>query len=109
MGRARHRRRRWDFEVGVVKGLRGYGIKEEFAHAKSATAAMGVENVSILAPLDLPPPKQGCCSAGDGLVAYAKAFAKCRNVLGSMESRMLKRMEKRPKMRKHSMECGNVE
>ena len=21
MGRARHRRRRWDFEVGVVKGL----------------------------------------------------------------------------------------
>ena len=39
-----------------------------------------------LAPSDLPPPKQGCCSAGDGLVAYAKAFAKCRNVLGSMES-----------------------
>ena len=74
MGRARHRRRRWDFEVGVVKGLRGYGIKEEFAHAKSATAAMGAENVSTLAPLDLPPPKQGCCSAGGGLVAYAKAL-----------------------------------
>ena len=35
-------------EVGVVKGLRGYGIKEEFAHAKSATAAMGAENVSTL-------------------------------------------------------------
>jgi len=61
-------------EVGVVKGLRGYGIKEEFAHAKSATAAMGAENVSTLAPLDLPPPKQGCCSAGGGLVAYAKAL-----------------------------------
>ena len=61
-------------EVGVVKGLRDYGIKEEFAHAKSATAAMGAENVSTLAPLDLPPPKQGCCSAGGGLVAYAKAL-----------------------------------
>jgi len=24
--------------------------------------------------LDLPPPKQGCCSAGGGLVAYAKAL-----------------------------------
>ncbi len=57
-----------------MKGLRGYGIKEEFAHAKSATAAMGAENVSTLAPLDLPPPKQGCCSAGGGLVAYAKAL-----------------------------------
>ena len=70
-----------DDEVGVVKGLRGYGIKEEIAHARSATAAMGVENVSILAPLDLPPPKQGCCSAGGGLVAYAKALcqmSKCR-------------------------------
>jgi len=78
-------------EVGVVKGLSpdkspdqvgagtgrrrgGYGVKEEFSHAKSATAAMGVENVSILAPLDLPPPKQGCCSAGGGLLAYAKAL-----------------------------------
>ena len=61
-------------EVGVVKGLRGYGIKEEFAHAKSATAAMGAENVSTLAPLDLPPPKQVCCSGGGGLVAYAKAL-----------------------------------
>ena len=30
MGRARHRRRRWDFEVGVVKGLRNYWVKEEF-------------------------------------------------------------------------------
>jgi len=30
------------------KGLGGYGIKEEFAHAKSATAAMGAENVSTL-------------------------------------------------------------
>jgi hypothetical protein len=27
-----------------------------------------------MAPLDLPPPKQGCCSAGGGLVAYAKAL-----------------------------------
>ena len=54
-----------------MKGLRDYGVKEEFAHAKSATA---VENVSTLAPLDLPPPKQGCCSAGGGLVAYAKAL-----------------------------------
>ena len=35
MGRARHRRRRWDFEVGVVKGLRNYWVKEEFAHAKA--------------------------------------------------------------------------
>jgi hypothetical protein len=26
-------------EVGVVKGLRGYGIKEEFAHAKDAKDA----------------------------------------------------------------------
>ena len=77
-------------EVGVVKGLSpdkspdqvgagtgrrrgGYGVKEEFAHAKSATA---VENVSTLAPLDLPPPKQGCCSAGGGLVADATAL--CR-------------------------------
>ena len=58
-------------EVGVVKGLSGYGIKEEFAHASSAKVA---EDVSTLAPLDLPPPKQGCCSAGGGLVAYAKAL-----------------------------------
>ena len=54
-----------------MKGLRGYGIKEEFAHARSAKVA---EDVSTLAPLDLPPPKQGCCSAGGGLVAYAKAL-----------------------------------
>jgi hypothetical protein len=26
-------------EVGVVKGLRGYGIKEEIAHARSAKDA----------------------------------------------------------------------
>ena len=58
----------------VMKGLRGYGVKEEFAHAKDAKDAMGAEDVSTLAPLDLPPPKQGCCSAGGGLVAYAKAL-----------------------------------
>jgi hypothetical protein len=45
-------------EVGVVKGLRGYGIKEEFAHAKSATAAMGVENVSTLCQMSK-------CGAGE--------------------------------------------
>ncbi len=28
-----------DDEVGVVKGLRGYGIKEEYAHAKVAKDA----------------------------------------------------------------------
>jgi len=32
-------------EVGVVKGLRGYGIKEEFAHARFAKVA---EDVSTL-------------------------------------------------------------
>jgi len=32
------------------------------------------EDFTTLAPLDLPPPKQGCCSAGGGLVAYAKAL-----------------------------------
>lgn len=36
MGRARHRRRRWDFEVGVVKGIRNYWVKEEIAHAEVA-------------------------------------------------------------------------
>jgi hypothetical protein len=46
-------------EVGVVKGLRGYGIKEEFAHAKSATAAMGAENVSTLCQMSK-------CGAGEG-------------------------------------------
>jgi len=58
-------------EMRMMRGLRGYGIKEEFAHARSAKVA---EDVSTLAPLDLPPPKQGCCSAGGGLVAYAKAL-----------------------------------
>jgi hypothetical protein len=46
-------------EVGVVKGLRGYGIKEEFAHAKSATAAMGAENVSTLCQMSK-------CGEGEG-------------------------------------------
>ena len=57
-----------------MKGLRGYGIKEEIAQARSATAAMGVENVSTLAPLDLPPPKQGSCSAVGWKIAPAKAL-----------------------------------
>jgi hypothetical protein len=48
-------------EVGVVKGLRGYGIKEEFAHAKSATAAMGAENVSTLCQMSK-------CGEGEELV-----------------------------------------
>jgi hypothetical protein len=34
-------------EVVVVKGLRGYGVKEEFAHARSAKFA---KDVSTLAP-----------------------------------------------------------
>ena len=46
-------------EVGVVKGLRGYGIKEEFAHAKSATAAMGAENISTFGPLRPSPTQAG--------------------------------------------------
>ena len=45
-------------EVRVVKGLRGYGIKEEIAHARSATAAMGVENVSTLCQMSK-------CGAGE--------------------------------------------
>jgi hypothetical protein len=48
-------------EVGVVKGLRGYGIKEEFAHAKSATAAMGAEDVSTLCQMSK-------CGEGEELV-----------------------------------------
>jgi len=48
-------------EVGVLKGLRGYGIKEEFAHAKSATAAMGAENVSTLCQMSK-------CGEGEELV-----------------------------------------
>jgi hypothetical protein len=32
-------------EIGVVKGLRGYGIKEEIAHARFAKV---VEDVSTL-------------------------------------------------------------
>ena len=48
-------------EVGVVKGLRDYGIKEEFAHAKSATAAMGAENVSTLCQMSK-------CGEGEELV-----------------------------------------
>jgi len=36
-------------EMRMIRGLRDYGVKEEFAHAKSATAAMGAENVSTLA------------------------------------------------------------
>ena len=48
-------------EVRVVKGLRGYGVKEEFAHAKSATAAMGAENVSTLCQMSK-------CGEGEELV-----------------------------------------
>ena len=33
-----------------------------------------VKNRPTMAPSNLPPPKQGCCSAVDGLVAYATAF-----------------------------------
>jgi hypothetical protein len=29
-------------EVGIVKGLRGYGVKEEFAHARSAKFAKDI-------------------------------------------------------------------
>ena len=44
-----------------MKGLRGYGIKEEFAHAKSATAAMGAEIVSTLCQMSK-------CGEGEELV-----------------------------------------
>ena len=46
------------------------------------------EDFTTLAPLDLPPPKQGCCSAGGGLVAYAKALcqmSKCSWIHGRQE------------------------
>jgi hypothetical protein len=48
-----------DDEMRMMRGLRGYGIKEEFAHAKSATAAMGVENVSTFGPLRPSPTQAG--------------------------------------------------
>jgi len=68
-------------EVRVVKGLRGYGIKEEFAHAKSATAAMGEENVSTLAPLDLyPRPSRDAAPQGVVWSLTRRLCAKCRNV-----------------------------
>ena len=71
-----------------------------------AKAAMGVENVSTLAPLDLPPPKQGCCSAGGGLLAYAKALCQmskcgageeglfCRERFDIMQNVEMSEMEK---------------
>ena len=42
-------------EIGMMKGLRGYGIKEEFAHARSAKVA---EDVSTLCQMSK-------CGAGE--------------------------------------------
>ena len=44
MGRARHRRRRWDFEVGVVKGIRN--SKCGNCPAVAAPTLVGVETRS---------------------------------------------------------------
>jgi len=62
-----------DDEVRVVKGLRGYGIKEEFAHAKSATAAMGAENVSTLCQMSK-------CGAGEEGLFCRERFDIMQNV-----------------------------
>jgi hypothetical protein len=69
-------------EVGVVKGLRGYGIKEEFAHAKSATAAMGAENVSTLCQMSK-------CGEGEELVFIRGLYDVVPNVeMCEMEKEM---------------------
>ena len=46
-------------------------LRDGLSRAKAAKIG---ENATTMAPLDLPPPKQGCCSAGGGLVACAKAL-----------------------------------
>ena len=46
-------------------------LRDALSRAKAAKIG---ENATTMAPWDLPPPKQGCCSAGGGLVAYAKAL-----------------------------------
>ena len=43
----------------------------------------GKADITTLAPLDLPPPKQGSCSAVGWKIAPAKALAECRNEGGS--------------------------
>ena len=60
MGRARHRRRRWDFEVGVVKGLRNYWVKEEIAHAKDT-------NILLTPRTQSPDPGRGADAGRKGV------------------------------------------
>jgi len=57
-------------EVGVVKGLRGYGIKEEFAHASSAKVA---EDVSTLCQMSK-------CGAGEEGIFCRERFDILQNV-----------------------------
>jgi hypothetical protein len=57
-------------EVRVVKGLRGYGIKEEFAHARSAKV---VENVSTLCQMSK-------CGAGEEGIFCRERFDIMQNV-----------------------------
>ena len=66
-------------EVGVVKGLRDYGVKEEFAHAKSATA---VENVSTLCQMSK-------CGAGEEGLFCRERFDIMQNVeMSELEKEM---------------------
>jgi hypothetical protein len=62
------------------KGLGGYGIKglrKSFLMPRPPRARRTFRH---LVPSDLPPPKQGSCSAVGWKIASAKALAECRNV-----------------------------
>jgi hypothetical protein len=66
-------------EVGVVKGLWDYGVKEKYAHAK---AAKGVENVSTLCQMSK-------CGAGEEGLFCRERFDILQNVeMSELEKEM---------------------
>ena len=62
------------------KGLGGYGIKGLRKSLLMPSPPWTRRTFRYLVPSDLPPPKQGSCSAVGWKIASAKALAECRNV-----------------------------